>query len=105
LTIHLINYKAYRSTNLAHYSFWVGLDDKPEDPLHMHPTPSPDEIKRYIESHKSEIGTIQTLLQDDASPEEIRLAGKRIVLCAASMDEAVSRLYIEIGGRSRTETG
>ena len=67
----------------------------------MHTAPSSDEIQRYVESLKFEVGRFERYLQDSANPEQLNLAAKRIVLCATLMDEVISRSNLEMGDTPR----
>jgi hypothetical protein len=52
---------------------------------------SSDQVQSYVESLKAEVQKLEVWLQDGANRDDLSMAGKRIVLCATLMDEAISR--------------
>ena len=50
------------------------------------------EIEKYIMSLKSEVEQLRATLKNGANSAHINVAGKRIVLCATLIDEAIGRI-------------
>jgi len=53
--------------------------------------PADEQITKYMECLKSELGELETCLQNRTTTKQLRIASKRVVLAAAELDEMILR--------------
>ena len=53
--------------------------------------PADEQITKYMECLKSELGELETCLQNRTTAKQLCIASKRVVLAAAELDEMILR--------------
>ena len=56
--------------------------------------PADEQITKYMECLKSELGGLETCLQNRTTTKQLRIASKRVVLAAAELDEMILRCLV-----------
>ena len=52
--------------------------------------PADEQITKYMECLKSELGELETCLQNRTTAKQLCIASKRVVLAAAELDEMIT---------------